>query len=417
MVKKYKILSLVLVLTLIFSCSKDKSDEDNGIFTNEKIVSGDPALNSFIMTTWDESIVKLDAATGNEEIVYTLPDYTYAESLPDYSNGILYFASDDNSVNAVNPTTKTFLWDKPMLEYDDALGISNTNCEGGICYTAGGYGVIVALMEGSGDLKWYYSTDLDGELDDVLNEATTPLVYNDKVYVFSEADFLGYFPAYMHVLDKETGRLLRKIELPYDISSVPLIQNNILYLPAKNMYAVDLNSLNILWTFEASGVSSPQVTTDKVVFHGIPKDDTISSALYCINKATGNLIWANETGFDRIWTPLVVEDVVFGTFEKAKTVAFSTNGRPFAVQLSDGEQLWFRDDVVTDTPLVYANGMLYFHGHDIGRSNDTRQNVGFIAMDANNGEVIWLNTIFGYDYANTPIVIAQNGVFGPGYYR
>ncbi|SMC72467.1 outer membrane protein assembly factor BamB family protein [Cellulophaga tyrosinoxydans] len=418
-----KTIKLIIVIILstftFFSCSKDDSAIDDNSITpdNIKIVSGDPSLNNFIMTTWDESIVKVDAQTGKEDIIYTLPEYTYGASLPDYSNGILYFASDDNSVNAVNIGTKTFLWDKPMLQYHDALGISNTTCKDGICYTSGGYGVVVALEEGSGTLKWYYTTDLNGELDNVLNEATTPIVYKDKIYIFSEADFLGDFPAYMHILNKETGSLISKIELPYDISSVPLIENDILYLPAKNMFAIDLNNFNVLWEFEAEGVSSPQVTANRVVFQGVPKDDTISSALFCINKQSGSLIWANDTGFDRIWTPIVVEDVVFGVYENAKTVAFSTNGRPFAARLSDGKQIWFRDSVVNDTPLVYANGMLYFHGHDINRTNDTRQNVGLIAMNANNGEVVWLNTIFGYDYANTPIVIAQNGVFGPGYYR
>lgn len=417
MKNNFKISALLLGLLIIFSCSKDNAADENGLLNGKKIVSGEPVLNNFIITSWDESIVKVDAQTGKEEIIYTLPQYTYTASLPDYSNGILYFTADDNSVNAVNPTTKTFLWDKPMLQYHDALGISNTNCEGGICYTSGGYGVVVALVEGTGALKWYYSTDLDGELDNVLNEATTPLVYNDKVYVFSEADFLDDFPAYIHILDKETGKLLDKLALPFDISSVPFIENNILYLPAKNMYAIDLNTLNVLWTFEANGVSAPQVTADKVVFQGIPKDDTISSALFCVNKKTGSSIWANETGFNRIWTPVVVEDVVFGVFEKAKIVAFSTNGRPFAVKLSDGKQLWYREDVTNDTPLVYANGMLYFHGHDITASGDTKKNVGLIAMDANTGKVVWLNNVFAYDYASTPIVIAQNGVFGPGYYR
>ncbi|WP_394333950.1 outer membrane protein assembly factor BamB family protein [Maribacter hydrothermalis] len=221
----------------------------------------------------------------------------------------------------------------------------------------------------------------------------------------------------MHVLDKETGTLLNKVELPYDISSVPLIENDILYLPAKNMYAINLNTLDVLWSFEAEGVSSPQVTEDRVVFHGIPKDNTIYSALYCVNKQTGSFIWGNDTGFDTLWTPTVVENVVFGVYEKATSFAFSTNGRPFAVKLSDGKQLWYMEDVVCDNAPVYANGMLYFHGHDINATSDTDKNVGLIAMDANTGKVVWLNNVFGYDYANTPIVIAQNGVFGPGYYR
>jgi len=421
-IKSSSLFFLCFLVTFIIGCTKDDTvelNEEGGVINPEQgkqIVSGDPAMNNFIITSWDESIVKVDAATGVEEIVFTLPDQTYPESLPDYSNGVVYVASDDNSVNAIDVNTNAFLWDTPMLEYDNALGISNTNCDDGICYTSGGFGVVVALLEGSGDIKWYYSTDLKGELDDVLNDATTPIVYEDKVYIFSEEDFLGYYPAYMHVLDKETGTLLNKVELPNDISSVPVIENDILYLPAKNMYAIDINTLNVLWSFEADGVSAPQITQDKVVFSGIPTDDIIHSVLYCVDKETGAFIWGKDNGFDTIWSPTVVENVIFGAREKGSAFPFR-NGRPIAVRLSDGEELWYRDSVSCDTTPVYANGMLFFHGHNIGASSDIDENVGLIAMDANTGEVVWLNNVFGNDYANTPIVIAQNGVFGPGYFR
>jgi hypothetical protein len=58
--------------------------------------------------------------------------------------------------------------------------------------------------------------------------------------------------------------------------------------------------------------------------------------------------------------------------------------------------------------------MLCFHGHDKNVILDSDDGIGLIVMDANTGNVVWVNNIFGYDYAYTPIVIAQNGVFGPG---
>lgn len=114
-IKPSNLLLLCFLTIFITGCTKEDEVELNeeGEVVNSqqgnRIVSGDPALNSLIMTTWDESIVKVDAQTGKEEIVYTLPDYTYAESLPDYSNGVLYVASDDNSVNAFNVASNTFL--------------------------------------------------------------------------------------------------------------------------------------------------------------------------------------------------------------------------------------------------------------------------------------------------------------------
>jgi len=94
-----------------------------------------------------------------------------------------------------------------------------------------------------------------------------------------------------------------------------------------------------------------------------------------------------------------------------------SNGRPFALSLENGEQLWYRENVSVDHSPVYANGRIFFVGHEIGRTNDTDNNVGLFSMDANTGEISWLNNTFRYGSPITPIVVAQNGVFGPSFYR
>ncbi len=77
----------------------------------------------------------------------------------------------------------------------------------------------------------------------------------------------------------------------------------------------------------------------------------------------------------------------------------------------------FRDDVQVDHSPVYANGRLFFHGHAILRSDDTDQNVGLMSIDANTGEILWLNNFFRRGFPIAPLVVAENGVFGPSYCR
>lgn len=90
-----------------------------------------------------------------------------------------------------------------MLEYKfSSLGLTAPVCLDGTCYASGGFGVVVALDENSGGIKWYYSTDPGGELDNVLNENEIPIVHNDRVYIFSEEGFISDLPPYVHILDK-----------------------------------------------------------------------------------------------------------------------------------------------------------------------------------------------------------------------
>ena len=382
------------------------------------IVVGDPTLNTFLITSRDESVFTVDAQTGQEREIYTFADLTDVEILAEYDNGKIFVTTDDNAVNALDPVSQALLWDAPMLEYKfSSLGLTEPVCLDGTCYASGAFGVVVALDENSGEIKWHYSTDPDGEVDNVLNENETPIVHNDKVYVFSEEGFISDLPPYVHILDKQTGRLLRKLELPFELTGTPLFDGNTLYIPAKNLYAYDAETLEPKWTFEAAGLGPPSVRNGKVVVHGIPLDDTISSALYCLDAATGQVLWAIETGFDTIWSPLIVEDVVFGVYEEASSFAFRSNGRPFAARLADGEQIWFRDDIQIDHSPVYANGRLFFHGHAILRSGDTDQDVGLMSIDASTGEIVWLNSFFGSGFPIAPLVVAENGVFGPSYYR
>ena len=266
-------------------------------------------------------------------------------------------------------------------------------------------------------MQWYYSVSPSGSLDDVLYDAGTPIVRGDKVYVVSEEGFISDLPAYIHVLDKASGELIEKYELPFEVSGDLVFSGDMLFLSADNLYALDAETFDVLWQFEAEGVGIPSIAGDRVVVHGIATGESIYSALFCLDKNTGTLIWQLETGFDTVWSPVIVEDVVFGVYEEATSIPFARNGRPFAVSLSEGTQIWFRDDVSIDHSPVYANGRLFFHGHDIGKEGGIEENVGLICMNPNNGEVLWLNNFFRSGSALAPLVVAQNGIFGPSYYR
>lgn len=424
---------LIPALFFFGSCTTDDGmaviDDDGGIIDNTDdngsgdddgsgIVSGNADFNDFLITTVDESVVQVDANSGEAEILYTFADLTDIEIVADYDNGLIFVTTDDNAVNAIDPNIKQLVWDTPMLDYKfSSLGLTEPVCIDGVCYASGQSGVVVALDQDTGDIIWYFSTDPDGELDNVLNENDTPIIHENKVYVFYRHAGFSELPPKLFILNRQTGELLEQYFLDYELSGTPLIVDNTLYVPAKNLYALDVATLGVKWSFEADGVGDPFVSNGRLVVQGVPIDETIYSRTYCLDSNSGTLLWTVDSGFDTLYAPIIVENVVFGVYEEGSPVPFGDSGRPFAVRLSDGQQIWFRDDVVVDNSPVYANGRLFFHGHDINRTDDTELNTGLFCMDANTGEIIWLNYLVDGLRPIAPLVVAQNGIFGPSYYR
>ena len=405
------------ILGIFFLGGLAGCSEENEVSDDEGIqpVVSDPSLNNFIITSRGSEIITVDAQTGQENVLLTFNNFIRPANIADYANGYIVLPANDNSVNAVDVNSGDLVWDAPMLEYQSArYDISPTICQDNTCYTSGAFGVVVATDVGSGEVQWHYTVDPNGFLDDLSNDAHTPVIRGDKIYVVSART--NDQPAYIHVLDKATGALLMKKDLPYNRSGELTFDGDLLLVPAFDLYALNAETLETVWTFEANNVGTPSVVGNRIAVQGIPIDDEFFSRLFCLDRNTGGLIWEVETGARAVWDPVIVGDRVFGIHEADPVAGFDNrNGRPFAVRLSDGNTVWSYIDanVGTVTSLTYANGRLFFHGNDFGRGLD-----GLVCLDAATGESLWLNDYFSRDFEKMPpLVVAQNGIFGPSYYR
>ena len=140
------------------------------------------------------------------------------------------------------------------------------------------------------------------------------------------------------------------------------------------------------------------------------RNDANASELYALDIDTGEMLWSYDTGFDYPFHPIIEGDVVFGVYQDAAAIAFEPNGRPFAVRLADGKEIWSNEDIWVDTSPVSANGRLFFFGSGIGKD-------GLLCLDANTGNFLW-DSDEGLGTFSVPmVVVATNGVFGPSYYR
>ena len=396
-------------------CNSDTEEEISDLFNEVDV--GDPTLNRLIVTSEEERLVTVDPATGEARVIFEFSQYNELVGLADYHNGTVYVATEDNSVNAIDINSQQFLWDVPMPEYEfSSLSHATTVYDDGLVYCLGYFGLVVAVEAATGDPVWVYTINPSGDYEDRYLSGGLLTARGDRLYVLAEDNIFGD-PAYLHVLDKKTGERLGRLELPNNYSGRLAFADNMILLPAgSNLFALEETTLDVRWQVEFDVVSTPSVSGDKVLVQAVPPgNDNLTSSIYCLDLNSGAVLWEQESGFDRVRSPVAVGDVVFAVREDAKVIAGIRTGRPMAFRISTGEPLWLNDNVnIYGTP-VFANGRLYFHGYEILSDEDDSQ--GFLCLDAATGEIVWLNSAFGYGGAIAPLVVADNGVFGLGLER
>lgn len=99
------------ILLAVFSCNR--ADEAMLDEATNGIVANDPTLNTFLITSREESVFTVDAQTGQEQEIYTFADLTDIEILAEYDNGKIFVITDDNSVNALDPGGPSFFTAPP----------------------------------------------------------------------------------------------------------------------------------------------------------------------------------------------------------------------------------------------------------------------------------------------------------------
>ncbi|MBC7919798.1 MAG: PQQ-binding-like beta-propeller repeat protein [Ferruginibacter sp.] len=422
-------LRLVLLVSLLQSCGKKDEPApagpnapNNPAPAVPQQLAGNPALNRFILTSKDEEITRVDPATGKHETIFSFEKYADVASI-DYLNGVMYAGAEDNSVNAIDLQSKKLLWDIPLIEYD-LTTTSNQKAvvKEGVCYAVGYAGVLVAADIATGKPLWAYPLDPTGRTDGYFPTSQITVTADKIIIGSTQTVFYEGERNYVYVLNRATGKLIWRKALPKDkwVSGAIRLAGNTLLVPANNLYALDINAGNVLWEValqysnSGRGVGSPVVAGDRVLVHGAV--GIIDGRLVCLDLPTGRKIWEIDAGTDYVgrYAPLVVGNFVFGVHERG--VSSSWNGRPFLADIATGQLIWANDDVSMDTSPVYANGRLYFHGQTFKGGGSTDDRVGLLSLEAATGKFLWVNNYFRYGSSVTPIVIADNGTFRPGYY-
>ena len=232
---------------------------------------------------------------------------------------------------------------------------------------------LLSLDPKNGMVNWVYTSAEGGWL-------ASPLVENDVIYAPNADGKL-----YVFNLD---GKLLWDVTLEGQLWGQPVSDGEYIYLTSLEHYlfAVDLQSHEIVWQFELCGATPGGAALDE---DGTLYVGSFGDTLAAIDSANGSIVWKAATN-GWIWNAVALEEdtLYFGDLE----------GYFYALDTANGESRWNPiqpDGPIVGTPLVMDDFIV------IG----TESGVAY-AIDRD-GKTVWTQNIGGRLYS-TP---AQNGEY------
>ncbi len=399
------------LLSLLLSNCRPKDES----VSPQKALTGNATLNRTLLVSRDEEILRVDAATGQHQRIVNFDNLVNIESL-DYADNMIYAGAQDNSLNVIDLQASKFLWDVPLPRYElSTLSEPIVVVKDGVAYVAGISGVLFAIDVTTQKPLWAYAMNPSGEADGYYSSVSKPAVIGDKIIIGTSSLNQNY----LHAIDKVTGKRLWRKEFNA-VSGVIKQAGDKLLVPAHSLFALDPNTGNVIWEFPGAdltrGAGTPIVSGDKILVQGA--SGVADGKLYCLNLETGQKIREIDAGngYAGVYGPMVVGNAVIGVYERGSSQSTTGNGRPFVADINTGKILWRNDDVSVESSPVYANGRLFFHGHNLKGEGKVDNNVGLVCLDATNGQLLWLNNYFRYSSSLAPIVLADNGVFRASQY-
>jgi len=285
---------------------------------------------------------------------WNIPIGDLIESSPAVANGIVYVASENGKLHAIDAVTGQQKW---IATTQGSILQSSPAIANNLVYIGSGDGKLYAFNATTGAQKWVGVTG--------NSIYASPTVADGTVYIGSSDGKLYAFNA-------TTGAQKWVAITHRSIVSSPAVAQGLVYIGStdNNLYAFSVNTGARVWMAQTKGPieASPAVAGNLVY---ISSQD---NKLYAFDTASGALTWSVSGGSFTFSSPAVANGMVY---------AGSQNSQFYAFDATSGNQIWeiSTEGTIKSSPMI-ANNLVY-----VSEAN------GLVcAFDTRSGELRWSNT-------------------------
>ncbi len=303
---------------------------------------------------------------------------------PAIADGIVYIASMDGHLHAIDQETGTEKW-----KFKSRMPIASSPAvAGGLVYFVSSSGALAAIDVATGQPKWVFPTEYERKFEaknlhgyppaaQTIPDAwdiftSSPAVANGKVH-FGSGD------GNVYAVDAVTGVLQWKFPTQDVVHSSPAVVGNVVYIGSwdSRLYAIDADTGQQKWSFQAGvdpvmhnqvGFQSSPAVVDGTVYVGCR-----DAHVYALDAATGRKKWDYPTS--KSWvigTPAVRDGTVYvGTSDSARFMAIDAKTGRLRFNF-DAKAYMF-------SSAALAGGLAYVGDHN-GR---------LYAIDTKHGKLVW----------------------------
>lgn len=213
---------------------------------------------------------------------------------------------------------------------------------------------------------------------------SSPAVVDDTVYI-------GSVDTNVYALDSTDGAIRWQVEVDAEVSTSPAVADNTVYLQTRRRnevtgttYALDGDSGETEWTFDAGGFTTPIPAEDAVFTGG-------RDGLYALDPADGTELWSIPVSPSNLAPAFVDEMLYFGGTRDGERVPLVA-----AIDATDGSERWSRRFQEAEFPPLSSPAVV-----------DGRVYAGvdrrLLAFDAEDGTEVW-SVETGSRIASSPAV-------------
>jgi outer membrane protein assembly factor BamB len=217
---------------------------------------------------------------------------------------LIYFGSKQDTVTAVESSSKNVLWQRVMSS--EVMSISRVENE--LIYVTTNDSKVTAIDTNTGKFIWINS-QIPAALS--IRGSSTPIIEDDKVYIgFEDGRIVSY--------NSTNGDIIWQVQLPStrietvidrlnDIDGSMILDNGVLYAISYQGSIAAIDSFNgqLLWTQEASSINGLASNNNSIFY--IDNDGIMKS----VDKYTGRQEWEQSQFFKRlIGSPVFFNDFI-----------------------------------------------------------------------------------------------------------